>query len=300
MSLRAEPLEARIDAHQHFWDIEDGRYDWPTPEDGPIYRTFTPDDLIPELETSSIDGTVLVQTVDTLWETDSMLAVADRHPWVRGVVGWVPLADAAAAAQALDERPHPRLRGIRHLIHHEADPEWLRRTDVVDGLRVVAGRGLSFDVVAVFPDHLRLVPWLADRLPDLQLVIDHLANPPFRADGWERWSDELRRAAERPNVAAKLSGLDTAAGPGWTIDEVRPAIEVALEAFGPGRLLFGSDWPVCRAISDYGETVDMVTAAIADLCPDERAAVLGGTASAVYRLPDPREGHRRRGRRHAV
>ncbi len=272
----------RIDAHQHFWDVESGRYAWPTPADGAIYRTYSPAELEPELGPAGIDVTVLVQTVATLDDTDAMLAAADGHPFVGAVVGWVPLANARAAEAALDARPHPRLRGIRHLIHHEPDPDWLLRADVADGLDVLARRGLSFDVVAVFPDHLRLVPVVADRHPDLTLVLDHLAKPPFRSVGWSTWHDQLRRAAARPNVAAKLSGLVTAAGPGWTREEIRPAVEAAIDAFGPDRLMFGSDWPVCRLVSTYREVIDAIEGLVSQLTVPERRAVLGGTATRVY------------------
>ncbi len=278
----SDPL--RIDAHQHFWDVESGRYPWPTRRDGAIFRTFTPGDLEPELRPARIDATVLVQTAATLDDTDSMLAVADRHAFVGAVVGWVPLAGARAAEAALDVRPHPRLRGARHLIHHDPDPEWLMRDDVAEGLDVLARRGLCFDVVAVFPDHLRLIPAVADRHPDLPFVIDHLAKPPFRSAGWSTWQDELRRAAARPNVAAKLSGLDTAVGPGWTPAAIRPAVEVAIEAFGPERLMFGSDWPVCRLVSTYQEVTGAIEGLVSQLSTPERHAVLGGTAVRLYRM----------------
>jgi L-fucono-1,5-lactonase len=272
----------RIDAHQHFWDIESGCYAWPTRADGAIYRTYSPADLEPELGPARIDATVLVQTVATLDDTDSMLAVADRHSFIGAVVGWVPLGDARAVEAALDARPNPKLRGIRHLIHHEPDPEWLVRADVSDGLGVLVQRGLSFDVVAVFPEHLRLVPVVADRHPDLTLVLDHLAKPPFRSVGWSTWHEQLRRAAARPNVTAKLSGLDTAAGLGWTRDEIRPAVEAAIEAFGPERLMFGSDWPVCRLTSSYLEVVAAMEGLVSQLSTPEREAVMGGTAARIY------------------
>jgi L-fuconolactonase len=272
----------RIDAHQHFWDVDSGRYAWPTPANGVIYRTFTPDDLAPELEAAGIDATVLVQTVNTLDDTDTMLAAADRNAFIGAVVGWVPLLDAPAAERALDARRHPRLRGIRHLVHHEPDPDWLLRDDLAPGLRLLAERGLPFDVVAVFPDHLRHVPRLADRHPDLTLVVDHLANPPFRSAGWTLWEQQLRDAAARPNVAAKLSGLDTAAGAGWTPGEIAPAVDAALDAFGPERLLFGSDWPVCLAQSTYRDVVAAIERLVARLSPSERDAVLGGAAARVY------------------
>jgi L-fuconolactonase len=274
----------RIDAHHHLWDIESGAYDWPTPGDGAIYQTFTAADLAPDVAASAIDGTVLVQTVNTLADTDSMLAVAAAVPWVRGVVGWVPLEDPAAAAAALDARAGTALRGVRHLVHHEPDPDWLLRPPVLDGLRELGRRRLTFDVIALFPDHLVHVPLLADRLPDVTFVIDHLANPPYRRPGWEAWRGQLAAAARRPNVAAKLSGLTTAAGAGWTSGELRPAIEVALDAFGPERLMFGSDWPVCLALSSYAEYLDAIEGLFAPLSASERAAAMGGTAARVYRL----------------
>jgi L-fuconolactonase len=276
----AEPV--RIDAHQHFWDIESGRYAWPTPADGPIYRTYTAGDLQPELVAAGIDATVLVQTVDTLDDTDAMLATAHRHGFVAAVVGWVPLTDARSTNEALDARPDPRLRGVRHLIHHERDPEWLLRDDVAVGLGILAERGLTFDVVAVFPDHLGLVSIVADRHPNLTLIIDHLAKPPIRSEGWARWREQLEKAAARPNVVAKISGLDTAAGPGWSDAEIRPTVEVAIEAFGPSRLMFGSDWPVCRLVSTYGEVVGAVARLVASLSALERADILGATAVRVY------------------
>ena len=147
---------------------------------------------------------------------------------------------------------------------------------------MLSRRGLSFDVVAVFPDHLRLVPVVADRHPDLTLVLDHLAKPPFRSVGWSMWHDQVRRAAARPNVVAKLSGLDTSAGPGWTREEIRPAVEAAIDAFGPDRLMFGSDWPVCRLVSTYQEVVEAIEGLVSKLTAPERSEVLGGTAARVY------------------
>jgi L-fuconolactonase len=273
----------RIDAHHHFWDLESGRYAWPTPAEAAIHRTFSPADLEPELAAAGIDATVVVQTTDSLADTDAMLDAATRHPWIAGVVGWLPLADRAAAERALEARSGG-LCGVRHLIHWDADPMWLSRPDVQPGLRLLAEARLPFDVVAVFPEHLPLVPAVAAAHPDLVLVIDHLAKPPFRSPGWDRWVADIYRAAQSPTVYAKVSGLDTAAGPGWTVDELRPAWDVALEAFGPRRLLFGSDWPVCRLVSSYGEVVAATLDLVAQLSTAERDRVLGGTAMKVYRL----------------
>ncbi len=274
----------RIDAHQHFWDLATGGYAWPTAADGPIFRSFAAPDLAPELRAAGIDGTVLVQAADHLADTDSMLEAKAANDWIVGVVGWAPLTDAGAASAVIEARLDRGLKGIRHLIHHEPDPDWLLRADVAEGLRALSAFGLAFDVVAVFPNHLGHVPRIADDHPDLTFVIDHLAKPPIRAAGWEQWRRELETAALRPNVVAKVSGLDTAAGPGWTADEIAPSVEVAIEAFGPGRLLFGSDWPVCRLVSTYDQVVEATQRWLGALGPDERDAVLGGNAERVYRL----------------
>ncbi len=164
----------RIDAHQHFLDIESGRYSWPTPSEGRIYRTFTPMDLEPDLALAGVDATVLVQTVDTLDDSDSMLAAVDRHRFIKAIVGWIPPTGARSADDARDARPDRRLGGIRHLLHRDSDPNGLLRAGVAEGLDVVARRGLAFDVLAVFPNHLRLVPSVADRYPDVTFVVDAL------------------------------------------------------------------------------------------------------------------------------
>lgn len=273
----------RVDAHHHFWDLGSGRYAWPTSAEAAIHRTFSPDDLAPEVHAAGIDATVVVQAADSLADTDAMIDAAGEHAWIAGVVGWLPLADRAASEEALETRTG-RLCGVRHLIHWDADPDWLTSRQVQAGLSLLAERGLPFDVVAVFPRHLPLVPAVADAHPDLVMVIDHLAKPPFRGDGWESWVEAMRAAAARPNVFAKLSGLDTAAGPGWTVDELRPAWDVALDAFGPGRLLFGSDWPVCRLVSTYREVVSAAQALVAELATSEQDRVLGGNAARLYRL----------------
>lgn len=280
-----DPLAAgaRVDAHHHFWDLSSGRYDWPTEAEGPIFRSFGPADLAPEIRAAGIDRTVLVQTTDSTEDTDSMLEAAASHAYIGGIVGWVPLGDSARLEAELD-RLDGRLSGVRHLIQFEADPAWLLRQDVGAGLGQLERLGLPFDVVAVFPDHLSLVPEVARRHPELVLVIDHLAKPPYRADGWDAWCEQIGAAAAAPTVRAKVSGLDTAAGPGWTVAELRPAFDVVLEAFGPERLLFGSDWPVCRLVSSYGDVVRGTEQLIGGLSSGEQARIMGGTATEVYGL----------------
>lgn len=278
-----------IDAHQHFWNLETGEYPWLSADYGPLYRTFAPDELAPQLQATGVDGTVLVQAADSVADTAAMLAQAEAHDWITGVVGWVPLDRPEEAATVLDRHAgHPAFVGVRHLIHEEADPDWVVGDRVLDGLALLAEHDLTFDVVAVLDRHLEHVPTLAERLPGLRLVIDHLAKPPIKEQGWEPWASLLRRAAEAPNVSAKISGLNTAADwESWSAEELRPYVEHALEVFGPQRLMWGSDWPIALLAGDYESVWRETNALIAPLHVGERDDVLGGTATRVYRLDGP-------------
>jgi len=276
-----------IDAHQHFWDPATGGYPWLTPDAGPIYRAYGPDDAEPLLEGAGVDRCVLVQAADSYADTDSMLAVADRWPRVAAVVGWVPLMRPAEAADALDRyRADPRFVGIRHLIHDDPDPDWLLRPEVAEGLALLAERGLSFDVVAVLPRHLEHVPVLAEAHPELRLVIDHLAKPPIAAGEWEPWASLLATAARFPNVATKLSGLDTAADPAhYGAGDLRRYLDHAIDCFGTDRLLFGTDWPISELAGGYERWWEIVGELVEPLPTGEREAILGGNAQRWYRIP---------------
>lgn len=275
-----------VDAHQHVWDLERGEYAWLTPELGPLHRTWEQQELLPQLAAAGVDRTVLVQAEDSLGDTERMLAVADAHDVVAGVVGWVPLVDPDVAAVALERFvADPRFVGVRHLNHIEPDPDWLVREDVLAGLGLLAERGLVFEVVATVPRHLELVPQIAERHPSLAIVIDHLGKPPIAERGWQPWADLLARAAEAPNVSAKVSGLNTAASfDGWSGEDLRPYVEHALERFGAARLMFGGDWPVAVLNGDYAAVVEATRTALAGASPADRDAVMGGTAVAVYGL----------------
>ncbi|MBO0827493.1 MAG: amidohydrolase family protein [Streptosporangiales bacterium] len=274
-----------IDAHQHFWDLDRVAYPWLTPRSGTIYRTFEPQELAPQLAAAGVDATVLVQAANSFDDTEAMLDNAGRHPFIAAVVGWVPLErpDEAASAAVRFARD-PVFTGVRHLIHDEPDPDWVVRDDVVGGLQVLVEHDLSFDLVAL-TRHLRHVPTLAERVPGLRMVIDHLAKPPIRERGWEPWASLLASAADCPGVYAKISGLNTAADPEtWTADDLRPYVDHAIEVFGTDRLMFGSDWPVATLAGDYAKVWAETNALLAGLSADERAAVLGGNAARFYRI----------------
>ncbi|WP_326654022.1 MULTISPECIES: amidohydrolase family protein [unclassified Streptomyces] len=279
---------AIIDAHHHVWDLSVRDQDWITgPDLAPIRRDFTLDDLRPEAHAAGVRATVLVQTVAVAEETPEFLALADGSDLVAGVVGWTDLTapDVADTLAALRERPGgDRLVGIRHQVQGESDPEWLLRPDVLRGLSAVASAGLVYDLV-VLPKQLPAASEAAARLPGLTFVLDHLGKPSIASKELEPWASDVRALAARPNTVCKLSGLVTeAAWSTWTTPDLSPYADTVLDAFGPGRLMFGSDWPVCRLAAGYGEVVAAARALTRRLGDGERGAVFGTTASRVYGL----------------
>jgi L-fuconolactonase len=276
----------KIDAHQHFWNLDLVEYPWLGPQYGPIYRSYEPPELEPQLQEAGIDRTVLVQAANSYADTDYMLEQADRYEWIGAVIGWVPLQEPDEAARALDRyMQHPKFRGMRHLIHEEPDPDWVVQGSVIESLKLLAERDLIFEVVAVFPNHLKHVPTLAERVPTLRMVIDHLAKPPIKSGELETWANQLAAAARYPNVSAKVSGLNTAADwESWSAADLRPSIDTALRQFGADRLMFGSDWPVCVLAGDYAKVWNETNRALEGRSQAEIEAILGGTAARVYRI----------------
>jgi L-fuconolactonase len=269
---------AVVDAHLHIWDLERSEYSWLTPELGPLYATFTPEQARAELDAAGIASAVLVQAEDSERDTDLMLEAAGRHPWIAGVVGWVRLDDPA-----LDEARLEPLCGVRHLVHDDPRDDFLARYPVRRSLRLLAERGLPFDVPDAWPRHLAATAALAAAIPELRIVVDHLGKPPFGGDDWARWHATLADVAACPNTVAKVSGLQVPGRP-FTVDAVRPAWETALELFGAERLMWGSDWPLTVLTGGYGRAWEVMSALIAELTPDEQARILSGTATSVYGL----------------
>lgn len=278
-----------VDAHHHVWDLSVRDQDWITgPELAPLRRDFTLAELEPQARAAGVGASVLVQTVTVAEETPEFLALAAGSELVVGVVGWTDLTapDVADTLAALREGPGGEyLVGIRHQVQSEPDPDWLTRPDVLRGLAAVAEAGLAYDLL-VLPHQLPAAARAAELLPGLTFVLDHLGKPPVGSGESEPWATRLRDLALRPNVYAKLSGLVTEADwRGWTIADLRPFAETALDAFGPARLMVGSDWPVCTLAADYGRVLDTARDLTSALGRDEREAVLGGTALRAYRLP---------------
>jgi L-fuconolactonase len=283
-------MSAIVDAHHHFLDPERHDYPWITPALAAIDRRFGPEDLGPELVAAGIEHSVLVQTIASVDETREFLATAAAVPFIAGVIGWVDLTDPDVAGVIDRLRAGAggdRLVGIRHQVHDEPDPAWLLRADVERGLAAVEAASLTYDLL-VRPRELPAALQIARARPGLRLVIDHLAKPPIRSGGLEPWSTLLRPFGGSPNVWCKVSGLVTEADwVGWQPSDLAPYVGVALEAFGPSRLIFGSDWPVCLLAAPYGRVVSVARALTEGLSAPERDAVFGGAATSAYALSLP-------------
>lgn len=277
-----------IDAHHHVWDLAVRDQGWIAGgELAPIRRTFTLADLEPEARAAGVRATVLVQTVTVAEETPEFLELAAGSGLVAGVVGWTDLtapdvADTLAALRALPGGD--LLVGIRHQVQGEPDPEWLLRPDVLRGLRAVAEAGLVYDLI-VLPHQLPAAVRAAALLPGLTFVLDHAGKPPVAQRRTHPWADGLRALAALPNTVCKLSGLVTEADPrSWTVEDLRPYADTVIGAFGPDRLMFGSDWPVCRLAASYTEVVEAARVLTGGLDDDERRSVFAATAHRVYGL----------------
>lgn len=273
----------RIDAHQHFWQPERGDYGWLRPEMTALYRDFQPEDLQPLLGVARIDGTVLVQAAPTEAETHYLLQLADDVPWILGVVGWVDL-DAPDAVQRIERLARqPKLRGIRPMLQDLDDPDWILAPSRAPALAALERSGLVFDAL-IQPRHLRRIVALAQRYPQLKIVIDHAAKPCIDGAWPERWAQDLAEAARCPNVACKLSGLLTQVAAPLSAADLQPYFNHLLHLFGPARLLWGSDWPVLTMAASYGRWLSLTEVLLAPLPQPSREAILGGTAAAIYRL----------------
>jgi L-fuconolactonase len=271
----------QIDSHQHFWQVARGDYHWMSPDLEPLYRDYGPDDLAPLLARHGIERTILVQAAQTLAETRFMLGIAERTSFVAGVVGWADFADRDAPDTIGRLAQHPLLLGLRPMVQDIPDDDWLAQPHLAPAFRALVKHGLVFDAL-VFPRHLSRLLVVTDRHPDLAVVIDHGAKPAIRERRLDPWRADMAALAARPNTFCKLSGLVTEAASGWTTDDLRPYFDHLLAAFGPERLLWGSDWPVVNLAGGYDRWREAALALIGSLPDTERAAVLGGNAATLY------------------
>jgi L-fuconolactonase len=274
----------RIDSHQHFWRYRQADFPWIDERMSILRQDYLPWHLERELRAAGVDGVVAVQARQSLAETEWLLQLAAQHPFIKGVVGWVPLA-AADVGDALDRlQADAKLKAVRHVVQDEPDPDFILRADFNAGIRALQPRSLAYDIL-IFARHLPQTIAFVDRHPRQVFVLDHLAKPRIAAGEIEPWAAHLRELARRPNVFAKISGLVTEADwKTWRTADLRRCFDVALEAFGPRRLMVGSDWPVCLVACAYARWHELVRGWIAALSPAEQARILGGTAAEAYRL----------------
>jgi len=277
-------MSLRIDAHQHYWDPAAIDYFW-MPKDHPILsRAYAPPDLEPILERNNFDGSVVVQAAHDPREAAWMLDLADQHPSILGVVAWADLT-AATLPHTLDTlQSRPKFKGIRHLVQDEPDVNWLLRDDVIAGLRELARRGIPYDIL-VKPPQLHVVEPLVDKVPDLPVVIDHIAKP-YIADGiFDGWAQQMEAIAKIPHVHVKLSGMITEAKhDSWKMEDLQPYIQHVYRLFGATRLMFGSDWPVCTLAGSWKQVLAAFTQALGPIDKELREQLMGGTAARFYRL----------------
>ena len=277
----------RFDAHQHFWRYRPETHPWISDAMPQLKRDFLPADLRPLLAAAGFDGCIAVQAQHSLAETEWLLQLADAHPFIRGVIGWVDLC----APNVLDDLQRltcqPRLRGMRHIVQDEPDERFLLRPDFVRGIALLRQLGLTYDLL-IYPRHLPAAVDLVRCLPDQSFVVDHIAKPEIRARRVDDWQRGIRALAAAPNVCCKLSGLVTEADwQRWQAADFAAYLDIVLEAFGPQRLMIGSDWPVCTLAACYADAIRVVTDYIGRLSVDEQDAVLGGVAACWYHLPPP-------------
>jgi L-fuconolactonase len=285
-----------IDAHHHFWDPARAEYPWMTEALEPIRRRFGPEDLRPLLAANGVERTIVVQTRSSLEETRELLATAAEHEFIAGVVGWVELAAPDIAEQLAALRAGPggaKLAGVRHQVHDEAEPAWLGRPDVRRGISAVGEAGLTYDVL-VRTRELPAARAMVRDLPGVRFVIDHIAKPPIASGAIDEWAAALQPLAAYPNVSCKLSGMVTEADwTRWTTRDLAPYARRVLDWFGPGRCVFGSDWPVCLLAASYAQVIEVCVELLRDVPAADRDRIFGGNAAELYRLPVPANAQRR-------
>jgi len=275
-----------IDAHQHFWQLSlPFNYRWlDTAPNAPIRRDFLPEHLQPHLRAAGVGRTIVVQTQHNVEENRWLLGLAARHELIAGVVGWVDLASLNCAEQVEEFTKDPKFVGVRHITQDEPDDDFLIRSDVLRGLKVLEAHGVPFDLL-LYVKHLCHVPTLARHVPALPMVIDHLAKPRIKAGRTYDWLPHFRAAAAFPNVYCKLSGMITEADwRQWTAADLKPYVQTALECFGPERCLYGSDWPVCELAGTYQQVYDALHEALGPMSQADGNMIFGETARRFYRL----------------
>lgn len=275
-----------IDAHQHFWNPARGDYDWMPMDNAILARSYGPADLTPHLKQHGIKATVLVQAAATINETEYMLGLADATPYVAGVVGWIDFEKPDDLAQLRRLAEHPKFRGVRPMIQDIPDDDWMLRADIQWAFEALCELDLTFDALG-FPRHLANFHTLLTRYPTMRVVIDHCMKPQIRDHTEEKfsfWADGMAKIASDTNAFCKYSALVTEAKEGWTAGDLRPYADHVFKAFGPERMIWGSDWPVSRLARGYDDWREAALELADHLSEADKATVFGGNAKSFYRL----------------
>lgn len=276
-----------IDAHQHFWIYSHAEYGWIDDSMAALRRDFLPNHLQLELESHGFHGSVAVQARQTLEETRWLLELAESSKWILGVVGWVDLRSPDVRSQLKALTRSPKLVGVRHIVQSEPDDRFLLQPDFLRGISALEEFDLAYDIL-IYTKHLPVAAEFVQRFPRQRFVLDHLAKPPIKSGNIDFWEQGIRRLAEFPNLFCKLSGLVTEADwLQWEPEQIVPFLDVAFEAFGPDRLMIGSDWPVCLVAASYARWVEVVKTYLLGQQPESRDRVLGGNAQRFWRLTIP-------------
>lgn len=276
----------QIDAHQHFWHPGRGDYGWMPKDDPVLSRPYGPAELWPQLQAAGVEGTILVQAAPTVAETEYMLGIADAMPWVLGVVGWVDFERPTDLAEMKRLAGHPKFKGVRPMIQDLPDDGWMLREDVQWAFRAMCDLGLRFDALG-FPRHLGHFLTILKRYPTLPVVVDHCMKPQIREKSdahFRLWADGMSRIADETAAVVKFSALITEADADWTVADLRPYVDHVFRVFGPERVMWGSDWPVCRLRGEYADWRAAALELTAGLDDVDRALIYGGTAAGFYGL----------------
>lgn len=274
----------RIDSHQHYWNPDLLKYPWMPEGPHPLRRNYLPADLEPTLAQNQFDGTVVVQAAHVPEEATWLLNLASQHKSILGVVAWVNLEDANLGKVLDGLQKHPKFVGVRHIVHDEPDVQWILRPSVIQGLKELEKRKIPYDLL-VKPPHLPYVPALIEKVPDLPMVVDHIAKPYIKEGIFDGWAQDMERIAKHPKLYCKVSGMITEADhKNWKSEQLTPYVQYVLKLFGFDRLMFGSDWPVCTLAGTWKEVLAAFTQALGAQPADERAKILGSTAATFYGL----------------
>jgi len=276
-----------IDSHQHFWQVGRFDYPWMTPGVEVLCQDYLPPALEPILKRCGVEKTVLVQASNSLEETRWLLSLADRSPFIAGVVGWVDLTTEHVGRQLDEFVRHAKFKGVRHLVESEPADDWLIQPRVLDGMRALAAYRVPYDLL-VHIRHLKCAKILSENCPGLRLVIDHMAKPPIARNELDEWARQIKELAASANVWCKLSGLVTEANwANWSVEDLKPFVNTALEYFGPLRMMFGSDWPVCLLAASYHRVLEAFQYLLVELSDEDRNRIFAGNANEFYQLQPP-------------